>query len=297
MTARDKYYRARPHRLRDSDARRPCAGPCARRRVGELADRSRANPYRLRHRRRRLSAHAWPIPPVSGRISVDLDHPDRSSVTFHVQSQSVDVGSPSFDDYLRSAAFLDAAHFPSIDFVSKSVEKVDDHTVRVTGDLTLLGVTRPLSVDVAVQRETGGGGDAARLRGEDQHRQARFRHEFGLSAGLAGGRAGDLERGRRALTAEARPARWSGLIISLHWAGAAIILALIALGWAMVYGGLDAASTFDLYQWHKSFGFVALALTAARLAARFAGSSPPASRFPAAGSDGLPHSPKARSTS
>src|SRR5271167_3269370 len=93
----------------------------------------------------------------SGRISVDLDHPNRSSVTFHVRSQSVDVGSSSFDDYLRSTAFLDAAHFPSIDFASKSVEKLDDHTVRVTGDLTLLGVTRPLSVDVAVQRAMSGG--------------------------------------------------------------------------------------------------------------------------------------------
>jgi polyisoprenoid-binding protein YceI len=97
----------------------------------------------------------------AGRISVDLDHPDKSSVAFHVQSQSVDVGSPSFDDYLRSVAFLDAALFPSIDFVSSSVEKVDDHTVRVTGELTLLGVTRPLSVDVAVQREMSGG--SARL--------------------------------------------------------------------------------------------------------------------------------------
>jgi cytochrome b561 len=44
----------------------------------------------------------------------------------------------------------------------------------------------------------------------------------------------------------------------------------------MVYGGLDSASTFDLYQWHKSLGFVALALTAVRLAARFGASSPPA---------------------
>ncbi len=93
----------------------------------------------------------------AGRISVDLDHPDRSSVAFHVQSQSVDVGSSSFDDFMRSAAFLDSAHYPSIDFVSKSVEKVGDHTVRVTGDLTLLGVTKPLSVDVEVQREAGGG--------------------------------------------------------------------------------------------------------------------------------------------
>ena len=43
----------------------------------------------------------------------------------------------------------------------------------------------------------------------------------------------------------------------------------------MIHGGLDSAATFDLYQWHKSFGFVALALTAARLAARFAGRAPP----------------------
>jgi cytochrome b561 len=78
------------------------------------------------------------------------------------------------------------------------------------------------------------------------------------------------------LTDEGRPARWSGLIISLHWIGAAIILALLAIGWAMVYGGLDSASTFDLYQFHKSLGFVALALTAVRLAARVGASSPPA---------------------
>jgi cytochrome b561 len=77
------------------------------------------------------------------------------------------------------------------------------------------------------------------------------------------------------LNAESRPARWSGLVISLHWAAAAIIVALLALGWVMIYGGLNAAATFDLYQWHKSFGFAALALTVARLPARLVGSSPP----------------------
>ena len=116
----------------------------------------------------------------SGRISVDLEHPDRSAVTFHVQSQSVDVGSPSFDDYLRSVAFLDAARFPSIDFVSHSVEKIDDHTVRVTGDLTLLGVTRPLSVDVAVQRAMGGGGERLAFLAKTSI----DRLEFGMNSGF-----------------------------------------------------------------------------------------------------------------
>jgi cytochrome b561 len=70
------------------------------------------------------------------------------------------------------------------------------------------------------------------------------------------------------------------LIVSLHWAAGAVIFVLLALGWVMVYGGLDSAATFDLYQQHKSFGFLALALTALRLAARFVSSSPPAPASP-----------------
>lgn len=115
----------------------------------------------------------------AGRISVDFEHPDRSSVSFHVQSRSVDVGSASFDDYLRSDAFLNSGRFPSIDFVSHSVVKVDDHTVRVNGELTLLGVTRPLTVDVAVEREAGGGQRLAFLAKTDIDRL-----EFGMNSGF-----------------------------------------------------------------------------------------------------------------
>lgn len=91
-----------------------------------------------------------------GRVAIDFADPAKSSVAFHVQSNSVDVGSAAFADYLRSAAFLDSAKHPTIDFVSTSVEKVSDHAVRVSGDLTLLGVTKPLTVDVAVERPEGG---------------------------------------------------------------------------------------------------------------------------------------------
>ena len=61
-----------------------------------------------------------------------------------------------------------ARRFPSIDFVSKSVERVDDHTVRVSGDLTLLGVTKPLAVDVEVRREIRGRAHAARLSSRER---------------------------------------------------------------------------------------------------------------------------------
>ncbi len=115
-----------------------------------------------------------------GRISVDFEHPNRSSVAFHVQSQSVDVGSSSFSDYIRSAAFLNSTKYPSIDFDSTSVQKINDHTVRVSGALTLLGVTKPLSVDVTVAREDAGGRPRLAF-----HAETRIdRLEFGMNSGF-----------------------------------------------------------------------------------------------------------------
>ncbi|VFU09335.1 YceI family protein [Methylocella tundrae] len=86
-----------------------------------------------------------------GRIAIDFEHPALSSVSFHVQAQSVDAGSPLLSDVLRSDAFFDAPRFAMIDFVSKRIEKIDEHRVRVAGELTMHGVTRPLAVEVAVR--------------------------------------------------------------------------------------------------------------------------------------------------
>jgi polyisoprenoid-binding protein YceI len=90
-----------------------------------------------------------------GHIAIDFEHPDLSRVSFAVETQSVDVGSTSFSDFLRGAAFLDSARFSRIEFASTAVEKIDERDVRVTGDLTMLGVTRPLTVDVEVGRPAG----------------------------------------------------------------------------------------------------------------------------------------------
>ena len=56
------------------------------------------------------------------------------------------------DDYLRSEVFFNVARFPDISFVSTSVEKRDEQHARVTGDLTMLSVTRPISLDVEFAR-------------------------------------------------------------------------------------------------------------------------------------------------
>ncbi len=77
------------------------------------------------------------------------------------------------------------------------------------------------------------------------------------------------------MSAHKRPCVWSLPVATLHWLGAALILALIGLGFVMIHAPLDAAAKFDLYQFHKSLGFLALALTAAHLAARIPVEAPP----------------------
>ena len=85
-----------------------------------------------------------------GQLKLDFAQPERSRVDFRVAAASVDVGSPSFDEYLRSDAFFDVAKYPDIAFVSTAVKVVDPHHAVVTGDLTLRGVTRPFTIAVAV---------------------------------------------------------------------------------------------------------------------------------------------------
>ena len=62
----------------------------------------------------------------------------------------------------------------------------------------------------------------------------------------------------------------------LFRSSAVLILALIAIGWSMRHGDVEAGTAFDLYQWHKSLGFLALAVTLARLFARLVFHAPPA---------------------
>lgn len=69
---------------------------------------------------------------------------------FSVIVSSVDTGVPDFDGHLQSADFFDAANHPAIRFVSTSVEQTGDMTVAATGDLTIKGVTQPVTFDITV---------------------------------------------------------------------------------------------------------------------------------------------------
>ena len=88
-----------------------------------------------------------------GQVLLDFDRPAKSFTTFTVESGSVDVGSPAFNDFVKSGALLDAERFPTMSFTSTQVEKLDAHTARVIGNLTMLGVSKPITLTVNVETE------------------------------------------------------------------------------------------------------------------------------------------------
>jgi polyisoprenoid-binding protein YceI len=127
---------------------------------------------------------AWPrtkgrFTAFSGKIAVDPRRPDASSVSFRIAARSIEVGSSSIADYLRSDALFDVAQFPDITFVSTAVEKIDNRLARVTGDLTLRGVTHPFTVDVVVERPGSRDKDRLNIRATG----VLHRLEFGMTAG------------------------------------------------------------------------------------------------------------------
>jgi polyisoprenoid-binding protein YceI len=82
----------------------------------------------------------------------DPADPTRSSVTVTIPVDSIDTGVPALDEHLRSADFFDAAQFPTATFKSSKVERIGDNALKVSGDLTMHGVTRPVVLDVTINK-------------------------------------------------------------------------------------------------------------------------------------------------
>jgi polyisoprenoid-binding protein YceI len=84
----------------------------------------------------------------TGSLHLDGSDPSKSTASIDVVMDSIDTGSADRDGHLKSADFFKTDEFPTMTFRSTQVEAADDGEYRVTGDLTILGTTRPLTIDV-----------------------------------------------------------------------------------------------------------------------------------------------------
>lgn len=91
------------------------------------------------------TSYAWGrFNDISGTFSLDDQDPAQSTLNFVVKTGSVDTGNQMRDRHLKSPDFFNAAQYATISFKSKSVAKAGD-AYEVTGDLTLHGVTKPVT--------------------------------------------------------------------------------------------------------------------------------------------------------
>src|SRR5690348_10249126 len=84
---------------------------------------------------------------LSGTVKVDSDNPANSSIDATIDTTSINTRDNQRDTHLKSADFLDVEHFPTISFRSRQIQLQQDGA-KVTGDLTIHGVTREITLDV-----------------------------------------------------------------------------------------------------------------------------------------------------
>jgi len=84
----------------------------------------------------------------SGKIDVDREHPENSSVTAQIDVRSIDTHITKRDDHLRSPEFFNVEKFPQITFRSRSVKRTGPQSGDILGDFMMHGVTRPITLHV-----------------------------------------------------------------------------------------------------------------------------------------------------
>ena len=125
---------------------------------------------------------------VSAQLTLDPANPANSSLTATIPLTDVDSNSDGLNGHLQTPDFFDTANHPTATFVSRSVtiDADDPNEATVVGDLTLRGVTRPVTIEVEFNQAgpSMGGVYKAGFDGEATIRRSEFGIEYGIPMGL-----------------------------------------------------------------------------------------------------------------
>src|SRR5215471_7659644 len=84
----------------------------------------------------------------SATFEFDEQNPANSRVSVQIDAASIDTKEPQRDGHLKSPDFLEVEKYPNITFQSSKIKALGDQRFQVEGDLTIHGVTRPVTLDV-----------------------------------------------------------------------------------------------------------------------------------------------------
>ena len=90
---------------------------------------------------------------IQGTISVDNAKPANSAVNVTIPLSSLNTNVKALDDHLKAADFFDAEKYPNITFKSTKVQAVGQNKYKITGDLTVKNVTKPVVLDAVLNKQ------------------------------------------------------------------------------------------------------------------------------------------------
>jgi polyisoprenoid-binding protein YceI len=92
----------------------------------------------------------------TGNLSYDPENPSNTHIDLTVFTGSVDMNDEENDRLLKSGAFFDVEHFPTMHFVGASTATAADGTIAMTGDMTIRGVTKRMTIPVKMRNRFSG---------------------------------------------------------------------------------------------------------------------------------------------
>jgi polyisoprenoid-binding protein YceI len=89
---------------------------------------------------------------IEGSMLLDKADLTKSSISVTLPVEGLDTGVAKLDEALKSPDFLDVTRYPTIAFKSTRIEKTGENVLKITGDLTVHGVTKPVTLDAKVNK-------------------------------------------------------------------------------------------------------------------------------------------------
>jgi polyisoprenoid-binding protein YceI len=89
---------------------------------------------------------------IKGQLDLDMADLSKSSINVTLPLASLHTGVEKLDEHLKTADYFDAAKYPDIMFKSTKVEKVGNDGLKISGDLSIHGVTKPVTLDARINK-------------------------------------------------------------------------------------------------------------------------------------------------
>jgi polyisoprenoid-binding protein YceI len=120
-----------------------------------------------------------------GTIVFDQENPENSNVDVTIQTASIEMNDKEWNDHMKNADFFDVEKFPTMRFKSTAIDVTGENTAKITGDLTIKDVTKPVVLNTTlnkVGKHPMSGQDGAGFSATTTIKRSEFNMGYGLPA-------------------------------------------------------------------------------------------------------------------